>query len=76
MLRTHIIARRWSEPGQGERAVTACGEPLFKGRCDIVDSEWSAERRIGGAIAVASGDFYPDRHACRKCQAKWEALEV
>ncbi len=77
-LKVHILARRWTEPGSQERAETACGEPLFKSvhGAHLSDSEWEAVRRIGGARAVASRDFYPDRDACRKCQRKWEALEV
>lgn len=77
-LRTHIIAKRWTQPGSGERALTACGEPLFKSihGGHLPDQEWEAERRIGGAVAVPSSAFYPDHDACKKCKAKWDALEV
>lgn len=77
-LKIHILARRWSEPGQGERGVTVCGEPLFKSARAVVDldNEWEAVRRIGGAVAVPEREFYPDGKACRKCLKKWEAGEV
>lgn len=72
-LRVHLIAELVDRPGTRGGVRTACGETGFKSlRLVYADSEWEADRRLGGLVAVREMKFHP-RGACARCLKAWNA---